>query len=259
MALTYVSAGTANAASGASPTTIATTVDLSPGDQLMVAMAYDNSGGSGADPLTVFAASPATGAMTSQSQQTGLNDPGAASAGVAARAGVYLVTSQIPSGTNISISWTGTVVVRAFAMAKVSSNLFTGGVGPGGSVVYRTNSGATGTNTVAAAAGQLTTPSVTNAELVLCWVAHENGANITGDADSTNGTWGTIITTFNGSGATGIAVGIQGKTVTATATQSFDPTGTLSDWIHGAAIFTEVRPPMYPVMPTMIPSGGSRQ
>lgn len=250
MALSYASAGTAAAASGASPTTIATTVALAVGDQLMVAMGYDNSGGSGADPLTAFAASPATGAMTATSTQTGLNDPGAASAGVAARCNCYVVTTAIPSGTNISISWTGTVVVRAFAMAKVSSTVQ-------GTVTFRANSGATGTNVTAAVAGALTTASVTSGELVLCWVACEWGVNLVADADSTNGSWGTMITTFNGTTAAGIGVGIQGKTVTGTATQQFDPTngGNSTDWILGAAIFTEVlpAPPVFATMPPMVP------
>lgn len=236
MALVYASAGTAAAASGTSPTTVATTVALAVGDVLVVAMAYDNSGTSGADPLTAFAAAPATGAMTVVSTQVGLNDPGAASAGVAARVNAYRVTTAISSGTNISISWTGTLVVRAIVLTKVNSNT------AGALASYRTNNGAAAFPVVASAAPALTTPSVTNTELVLCWAAHENGANITGDADTTSGSWGTIITTFNGTTATGIAMGVQGKTVTATATQTFNPTGTSSDWILGALIFTEAPP-----------------
>ena len=246
MALVYASAGVAAAASGASPTTIATTVALAVGDVLVVAMAFDNSGGGGADPMTAFAAAPASGAMTVVSAQTGLNDPGAASAGLCTRVNAYRVTTAINSGTNISISWTGTVVVRAFVMVKVNSN--TGGM----IASYRTNHGATGTNVVASATPALTTPSVTNGELVLCWAGCEYGVNLTGDADTTNGTWGTIVTTFNGSTTSGISVGVQGKVVTATATQAFNPTdgGNVTDWILGALLFTEApaatgRPKVY--------------
>ena len=167
----------------------------------------------------------------SVSSQTGLNDPGAASAGVAARCVAHPVTTAIPSGTVVNIAWTGTVVVRALALMKVSSAAITG---------YRTNSGATGGNTVAnGTATALVTPSVNNGEGVLCWAGHENGAAITGDADTTNGTWSAVYGTFTGSAAAGQAAYFQSKVVTATATQSFSPTGTSSDWITGCLIFTE--------------------
>lgn len=240
MALVSQSAGTAAAASGASPTTVATTTALAVGNALFVLMAYDNSGASGADPLTAFAVAPAAGAMTGASVQTGLNAPGAvASGGLAIRANSYAVTTAIPSGTNISISWTGTVVARAIAMVKVSSNV-------GGSAVYRTNSGATGTNVVASAAPSLVTPSVTSGELVLGWGGIENGINAGSDSDTLNGTWSAAITSFT----TGMAVTVQTKTVTATGAQTFNPTSPASDWIVGALIFTEVIPPALPVSVT---------
>lgn len=255
MALIYSNAGSATAASGASPVSIISSAALAVGDMLMVLMAYDNSGGSGADPLTNFAVSPAAGAMTVVSTQTGLNDPGAASAGIAARCNTYVVTTAIPLSTNFSLSWTGTVVVRAQLMAKVTSGI------AGTVISFRTNSGATGTNVVANVAGQLTTPSVTTNELVLCWVACEFGVILVADADTTNGSWGTIMGANTGATTSGISVAIQGKVVTAVATQSFDPTngGNSTDWILGAVILTELPPPIYPIMAPMIPSGGYRQ
>lgn len=255
MTLNAFGAGTAAAASGASPTTIACTQPFEVGSVLVVAMAYDNSGASGADPLSAFAVSPATGSLSaSLSTQTGLNDPGASSAGVAARCNAYKVMGAIPNGTNISISWTGTVVVRATAIAKIGGSavpdrgLFT-------NPAYRTNSGATGTNQTATSAPTLTTPSVNNTELVMCWVACEYGVSLTGDADTTNGSWDTIITTSNGSTTSGISVGLQWKTVTGTATQTFNPTngGNVTDWILGALIFAEEYPPVYPMLQPMIP------
>lgn len=236
MALTYQSAGTAAAASGASPTVIATTTALAVGDYLLIVMAYDNSGGGGADPLsTSFTPTPAAGALSTivtAITQNGANDPSTASSGVDTRYQGYTVTSAIASGTNISIAWSGTVVVRAFVMVKVTSNA-------GGAVTHRTSGPLGATLVVASAAPSLTTPSVNSGELVLCFVGHENGANITGDADTTNGSWGTMVTTFNGTGLAGMAAGIQGKVVTATGTQTFNPTGTSSDWVLGYSIFTE--------------------
>lgn len=242
MALTYTSVGTHAAASGASPAVIASSVALNIGDYLLYIIAYDNSGGGGANPVTVTGVTAATGSLAGgENVQSGLNDPGAASVGLASSAQTFMVASNIPSGTNISLAWAGTMVVRACVMVKVSSTV------PGGSVVFRVTGGGP-TNTVASAAPSFVTASVNTGELVLCYAGHENGANITGDADVTNGAWGTMITTFNGAAAAGMAAGLQGKTVTATATQTFNPTGTSSDWIIGSYIYTEVLPPVYPNM-----------
>jgi hypothetical protein len=130
-------------------------------------------------------------------------------------------------------------------MAKVTSST--------GRPLFVSTTGA-GTNFIASAAPSFTTPQVNAGELVMAWTGHENGANITGDADTTNGTWGSIITTFNGAAATGMAVALQGKVVNARATQSYDPTGTSSDWIIGAIIIKELAPAIVPVMPPMIPA-----
>lgn len=241
MTVTFTGIGVATAASGAAPTFITTTAALAAGDFVVGLMAYDNSGGGGADPLGAnqLLLSVGTGGMagTATTTQTGLNDPGAASAGLAARVAVYAVTGPIASGSTVTVSWTGTVVVRAIALMKVSSSV------AGATINYRTSSGATGTNGVAVTTVALTTPSVTNGEGVLCWAGHENGAAITGDADTTGGTWGAVYGTFTGSGVAGMAAYFQGKAVTATATQAFNPTGTSSDWIVGCLIFTEVIPP----------------
>jgi len=248
MAVTFTGIGVANAASGTGQVVTTTGSSLLVNDILVVLMSYDNSGGGGADPMTgTISASPASGSLgASVSAQTGLNDPGTASSGVCARCVAFRVTGQIVPTTNVTLSWTGTVVARAVALMKVSSALYT---------AYRTNSGATGQNGVAVTTVAHTTPSVTNGEGVLCWAAHENGAAITGDADTTNGSWSSVYGTFNGTGATGMAAYFQSKVVTGTATQSFDPTGTSSDWIVGSLIFTETAVPkippvtMYPRMP----------
>jgi hypothetical protein len=246
MAVSFTGAGTAVAASGASPQAVTTATALNVGDILVVLIAYDNSGGSGADPMTgTIAVAPATGAVgASVSAQTGLNDPGTASSGLAVRCVAFPVTTTIPSGTSVNVSWTGTLVVRSVAFMKVTSALLTS---------YRTNSGATGTNGVAVTTVALVTPSVNNAEGVLCWAGHENGAAITGDADTTNGSWSAVYGAFTGSAAAGMAAYFQSKVVTATATQTWNPTGTSSDWIVGCLIFTESPLPVPPIYPTMAP------
>jgi hypothetical protein len=233
MTLSYQSAGTAAAASGASPLNITTTVAFAAGDAFMLVMAYDNSGGGGADPISTptFVGTPGGSFVGTHA---GLNDPGTASSGLAAKVFGFLCTGALASGSVIGLQWSGTVVVRAAVLVKISSDA--------GTVGYRTGSGS-GTAVVASAAPALTTASVNSGELVMCYAGHENGANIVGDADTTSGSWGTMVTTFNGSAQTGMAAGIQGKVVTATATQTFNPTGTSSDWLLGFFVFTEIIPP----------------
>ncbi len=248
MAVSFTGAGTAVAASGASPQAVTTATVFRVWDILVALIAYDNSGASGADPMAgTISLSPATGVLgASLSAQTGLNDPGAASAGLAARCVAFPVTTEIPSGTAVNVSWSGTVVVRVVAFMKVASAATT---------TYRTNSGATATNVVGATTGTLVTPSVTNGEGVLCWAGHEYGEAVTADADSTNGSWSAVYGANTGSTTSGMGAYFQSKVVTGTATQSFDPTGTSSDWIVGCLIFTEVPVVTVPVtLPPRVPS-----
>jgi hypothetical protein len=248
MAVTFTGAGTGVAASGASQA-VTTATACAAGDFLVVLMAYDNNAGSGnSDPITgTFSISPATGAVgASVSSQTGLNDPGAASAGLVIRCEAYRVTTTIPTSTVVTVNWSaGTVTVRAVAFMKVSSALLTG---------YRTNSGATGANGVGVTTVAHTTPSTNVGEGLLCWAGHENGAAITGDAVNTNGTWSAVYGNFTGTTTAGMAAYFQSKVQTTTAaTNSFDPSGATSDWIVGSLIFTESPFPTDPVVPTMYP------
>ncbi len=233
MAVTFTGAGTAVAASGASPQAVTTTAALAIGDYLVALISYDNSGSSGADPMTgTIALTPATGALGAvASAQTGLNDPGNASLGVAARVVARPVTTAIPSGTVINVGWTGTLVVRAVAFMKVSS---------AGTTSYVGNSGSVGTNS-AIAAPSFVTPTANNGEGVLCWSAKEYGTATGGDSDTTNGSWSSVYGTFTGATAAGQAAYFQSKVVTATATQTWNPTngGTAADWILGCLTFSE--------------------
>lgn len=242
MALTFTGIGTANASSGASPMAMTTTATLNVGDWCVVMFAYDNSGTSGADPQTgTFTVTPASGSFAGTgSIQSGTNDPGNASAGLVVRCNAYQVTSTIASGSTINLSWTGTIVARAALLGKVNASV--------GTLGFVSNSGLTGTNQVGTATPTFTTPSVSSGQLVVCWVGCEWGANLTGDADTTNGSWGTMYTVANApASATGMSAGLQAKVVTATATQTFNPTngGNSTDWILGALIFSETILPLF--------------
>jgi hypothetical protein len=72
------------------------------------------------------------------------------------------------------------------------------------------------------------------AEATLAW---------TGDADTTNGSWTNEQEIGNGTGTSGAAVTSQAKVVTATATQTYNPTLTSADQIIGWIEVTEVAIP----------------
>jgi hypothetical protein len=240
MTITFTGAGTAVSATGASSQVVTTTTAFAVGDYIVAFMAYDNTGGGGADPVSgVTSMAVSAGSVVGGSTMTGINDPSTASSGLAARADIRKVTGAIASGSTVTVSWSGTVTIRSVVLMKVSTNV------SGATLNARINSGngSTMTNTVGAATATLVTPSATAGEGVLCYAGHENGAAFTGDADTTNGTWSAVYGAFQGSGLTGMAAYFQAKVVTATATQSWDITGTSSDWIQGATIFTETAPP----------------
>ena len=244
MAITFTGAGVASGtvATGGGQAGFQITQSLAVGDYLVILMAYDNSGGGGADPasggLLNFVA---TGIGSAVSNQAGLNDPGAASAGLAVKCAVFPITAAITANTTGTVTWGGSsVATRAIAAIKVSSSL-----GAGASVAYRTNSGATGANGVNVTTKQQTLAH-NNTEGVLMWAGYEYGAAVIGDADTFVGTWSAVYGTNVGSTTSGMAAYFQSKVTTANATQTWDPTAAVaSDWITGGLVFTET------VLPTV--------
>lgn len=238
MTLTFTGAGTGVAASGANQP-VTTTTAFAVGDYLVALIAYDNSGGGGADPLsgTITLSIPTGAVGAGVGGQNGLNDPGAASAGLCTRVVAFPVITAIPSGTVVTVLWAGaTIVVRAAVLGKVSVS------SPANLIAYRTNN--TPVNAVATAAPTYTTGTLVNAtEMMLAWAGHENGAAVTGATNSTGGAWGAVYGTFQGSAQTGMAAYFQPKVATSTSAMTFNPTGTLSDWVMGHLVFTETLVP----------------
>jgi hypothetical protein len=96
---------------------------------------------------------------------------------------------------------------------------------------------ATGTPTI-------TTASITSGEIVVAWGGAESGTDTwAGDADTTNGNWSTHQHTSVGVGAAGMSITSQRKVVTATATQTYNPTLTSADVILAWINYQEVNLP----------------
>lgn len=92
---------------------------------------------------------------------------------------------------------------------------------------------ATGTSTTGSPSVATTGTALVAGDLVVGSVSFENSAQMTGDADTLNGTWDAIVGTFTTGGAAGtnVGTGTQDKVVTATGVQTFDPTGGVADTV----------------------------
>lgn len=138
---------------------------------------------------------------------------------------------------------TATVITATFANAGTDTKVATLiEVTPtaGSTIEYVT--GGVGT-CAASTTPTVTTSSITSGNMVIGAVFIEYGTNqtITEDADTTNGVWSTQQTTeTGGTGNAGQSVASQWKVVTASATQTYDPTlGTAADLIEGWIELTE--------------------
>ena len=152
-------------------------------------------------------------------RQHPLNDPGAASAGAE---GIIATTSQnvgaLTTGDTITVSFgSDTPTAKGWALME-----YTAGAGAG--AVYVT--GATGTGGTGTTSPTITTGTITSGDAVVAMVAVEAGTteSATDDADTSNGSWSAGLYTEIGSTTSGMVLHTQAKTVTGTATQTYNPT-----------------------------------
>lgn len=168
-----------------------------------------------------------------------LFDPGAAAAGVE---GAVFDTDQngglLQTSTVITVTFDIATIAKGWTLQQVSSNA-------GGTVQYVTG----GVNTGAATATPtVTTGSIASGDMVIGCLFNEQGTGqtVTGDSDTTNGSWSAQQTAEIGTTAAGVTVSSQRKVVTATATQTFNPTlGVSSDVILGWVQYHEATSTAY--------------
>lgn len=210
-----------------SNTTASTTVQISPasdyntGSMAILALAYDNSGGGGADPFSSITDNVGN---TWTSRQNSLRDPGAASAGCVLRIFTCNPTSALLASTIITVTFTVNTTAKSWTLSEVIP-------AAGSNAEYVTGNVANGASTTPT----INTTSITNGNLVFGATSIENTSVITAeDSDTTNGSWVTQQTINAGTGTTGIQVSSQYKIVTATGTQTYNLTiSTSSDWANG--------------------------
>jgi hypothetical protein len=233
VALTVTSRGTGTHNTGA--TTLAPggrSATLAAGSMGVLAIALDNAGSAGAATIAPTSWTDAKGNVWTR-RINALYDNGAASAGIemawyTAPITVALLTTDL--GT---ITWDNgaSPVAKAWTWYEVIP-------GAGNTVSYSTGGSIAGAT---AANAQVVTASVLVGDAVIAGYFSENVAAVTGDADSTNGSWTAQQTTTVGSTTGGVRIATQQKVQTTTAsTQSYDVTVSSQDRIAGYIMLHEL-------------------
>lgn len=128
-----------------------------------------------------------------------------------------LTTSSISSGATIATLTSNQSAVKRIASAH----------GWSGALTTLRGTVATGTSTSGAPSAASAGTALVAGDLVIGSVSFENNSQATGDADSTNGSWSAIsgqTPTTGGSANTNVGASAQGKVVSATGTQTYNPT-----------------------------------
>jgi hypothetical protein len=176
-------------------------------------------------------------------RQLPIFDNGAASAGVQ---GVIATCMQerglLTTGTTITVSFGATTTAKTWTLTQVAA-------GTGLVPVYKTG-GAQGTGQSGTTAPTYTTGSITNTNLIVAAIFMESGttqAINTDDSDGSNGAWGnSSVSQYAEVGSTtaGSCIASNFKTVTATATQTYNLT--LAATADTIAAYVEIQEELMP-------------
>lgn len=154
-----------------------------------------------------------------------LYDPGSASAGVEGAMFFSDLAQGLPQTTDtITVTFGTNVTAKAWVLWEIVSSNGTG-------VQFVTGNKNTG---AATATPTVTTGTLEVDNIVVCGLFNERGTDqtVTGDSDTTNGTWSSNRTTEIGSTTSGQTVASQVKTITSQGTVTYNPTlGVSSDVI----------------------------
>lgn len=232
-AVTASSRGTGGNASGATSVTVTPASNLAAGSTGVIVVAADNAGAGGN-------AANCNASMTDSVNNTWTKrldvwfDNGAASAGIELCIYTAHLSTAFTTANNVVVGFGNSVTAKSWTLTELipTSVAFM--------LSFVTGAGGTGATS---GTPTVTTGSITSGDVVVGGGAAEATLAWTGDADSTNGTWANEQEIGNGTGTSGAAVTSQIKVVTATATQTYNPTLTSADQIIGWIQLTEVPVP----------------
>lgn len=189
------------------------------GDMLLVIVAADNNGTGGIS--SVSSVTDAVG-NTYNLEAEIVNNPSGAATGCTLSFFTSVLTSAL-TAQNITVNFSPNTALKTAQVYRIQP---AAGEVP---LVRAVGAGATGTSTTPS----ITNASVENGDTIFGGLAAETDDAITGDADTSNGSWSTQWdNTWSGaSDALSISVASQYKTVTAAAAQTFNPTiAGAQDW-----------------------------
>ncbi len=215
MAITGTDRGTGTNTTAATSFTLAPSGNFASGSWGVLVVASDNSAASG-NAFATFSVSDTLG-NTWTRRISPLYDPGGADAGVE---GAIFTTSM--NGGTLATTTTITVSFGSDSPGHKAWTLMEIVPSGGSTLAYEEGGVSVGSSS---SAPTVTTNSIASANVVIGALFSEgDGGGITEDGDTTNGSWSTQQTTSTGSGAGLMAVASQRKIVTATATQTYNPT-----------------------------------
>jgi hypothetical protein len=218
MALTISQAGSGNSTSSSATLAATLTQSFAVGDMVVVCIASDNNGTNGADSVTSVTDSKSH-TYTLRAERN--NDPGAAAAGASVNIYTTIVTTAMTTSDVVTANFSPNTSSKAMVIWEVAP-------GAGETPTYVSNGGNTNNGTNPA----LTSTSIASGDAVIYALAAESRATLTGDSDTTRGSWSTLHTSLadTGTNGTSMRVGSQYKVVNAAGTQAWGTTLNSSDW-----------------------------
>lgn len=209
MALTITDESNVTSTSSTATLTTSGNVDASVGDWLVAIIAADNAEASGGSSLTGVSDSQSN-TWTQRVHIT--NDPGATLAGATLGIFTAVITSALSSGT-VTASFSPNTTAKVMQVYRVQP-----GAGETIQFVAADTTGSFSSGTTHSAA----TVSVANGNTIFGAAAIETNAAVTGDSDTTNGNWSSVLTRLANIGTfTSMTGSSQYKTVSATGNQSW--------------------------------------
>jgi hypothetical protein len=216
MALTGTDRGTGTHNTSATSFTLNPGSNFTAGALAVLCIAADNSVSGGATNNITGVTDSLGNAW--RARQKPIFDNGAASAGV--QGGIFTTdqgAGTLQTGTTITVTFGTAAVAKTWTLMEVTA-------AAGFKAMALTGANAAGQ--AASSAPTVTTGTIAVGDMVIATVAMEAGTTqtLTGDADTTNGTWSAAQYAEIGSTTSGSAIGSQCKVQTTTAsTQTFNP------------------------------------
>jgi hypothetical protein len=214
MALTISQAGSGNSTSSSATLAVTLTQSFAVGDMVVVCIASDNNGTDGVDSVSSVTDSKSH-TYTLRVERN--NDPGAAAAGASVNIYTAIVTTAMTTSDVVTTNFSPNTASKAVVIWEVAP-------GAGETPTFVSNGSTTGDRNPA-----LTSSSINSGNAVIYAIAAESRSTLTGDSDTTRGSWSALYTTAadTGTNSTSMRVGSQHKVVNATGTQAWS--GTIND------------------------------